>query len=66
MFKHESGRSLLDVGNDNIEKIKEILHEKNIPIKGHDLEKDYGRRIKFRLSDGLVTVEKNRDGIITI
>ena len=59
MFAHESGNSFLDIGSKNISKIKELLEKNQIKIKGTDLGGNKGRKIKFYLRDGKVSVESS-------
>ena len=66
MFAHESGTSFLDIGNKNILKIKELLEENKIKIKGTDLGGSRGRKIKFYLIDGKVSVESSNHDKLSI
>ena len=66
MFAHESGQILLNIGNNNIDKIQQLLEQHKIKIKATDLGGNYGRKINFHLSDGKVIVETSKNGQIAI
>lgn len=47
MFAHRSDNSMLNVGEQNVEKAKEMLAEWKIPISAEDTGDTYGRTITF-------------------
>ena len=47
MFAHRSTNSMLNVGQQNVDKAKEMLSAWKIPIKAEDTGEDYGRTITF-------------------
>lgn len=63
MFKTFSGN--LNIGDRNIEVIKKILKEKNIPIKGEDIGGCVGRTIFYYPKENGKLVVKKGDGELT-
>ena len=47
MFAHRSTNSMLNVGQQNVDKAKEMLAAWRIPIRGEDTGDTYGRTITF-------------------
>ena len=47
----------LDVGARNVQKIKELLREQNIPIISEDVGQNYGRTIKFSISTFMLNIK---------
>ncbi|MEE3467727.1 MAG: chemotaxis protein CheD [Eubacterium sp.] len=47
MFAQRSTNSMLNVGDQNVEKVKEMLAEWHIPIHAEDTGNEYGRTITF-------------------
>ena len=50
-----------NIGKRNVNAVRQILQKLAIPIKGEDVEKNYGRSIWFYCSDGLVKVKSARN-----
>ena len=50
-----------NIGKRNVNAVRQILQNLAIPIKGEDVEKNYGRSIWFYCSDGLVKVKSARN-----
>ncbi len=47
----------LDVGARNVQKIKELLREQNIPIISEDVGQNYGRTIRFSISTFMLNIK---------
>jgi chemotaxis protein CheD len=60
MFAISGNNSSLQVGKRNIEKVRSILKDKNINIKGEDVGGDYGRTMKFHTNDGSILIKSHR------
>jgi chemotaxis protein CheD len=52
----------MQIGERNVEAVKRILEEMGIPLVAEDTGGDYGRTMRFRVSDGKVTVSSIRHG----
>lgn len=57
MFKSESGKSVMKIGQRNIEAVKQTLKKEKIKIVASDVGKDYGRSMYFYADDGRVEVK---------
>ncbi|MFW5855870.1 MAG: chemotaxis protein CheD [Bacillota bacterium] len=66
MFSMSGGDSSLNVGERNVNKVKEVLAGYNIKIAGEDVGKNYGRTMKFYTEDGkvLITSHHSEDNIL--
>ncbi|MCS3922975.1 chemotaxis protein CheD [Methanosalsum natronophilum] len=64
MFSSKNGN--LKIGERNISSTKEVLYKLNIPIKGQDTGKNYGRTIKLDTNTGNLTVKSALYGTIII
>lgn len=47
MFIHKSNTDLLNIGKQNLEAVRKVLGEWNIPIVAEDVGSNYGRTIEF-------------------
>ncbi len=58
-----SDNSSLNVGERNVSKVKEVLQEIGVKLKGEDVGENYGRTMKFFTDSGkvLVTSHKRED-----
>ena len=56
MFMLAGNSSMLNIGERNVEKVKEILKSLSIPVMGEDLGGSYGRSMYFDLETGDVKV----------
>jgi chemotaxis protein CheD len=57
MFKVSENSIMGEIGDNNINKVKEVLKNKNIKILAEDVGKDYGRTIDFYVKDGMVKIK---------
>jgi len=57
MFKVSDNSIMGEIGNNNINKVKDVLKEKNIKILAEDVGHDYGRTIDFYVKDGLIKIK---------
>ncbi len=57
MFAHRSTNSMLNVGEQNIEKAKTMLSQWRIPIRAEDTGGKYGRTITFDPSDNSLHIK---------
>lgn len=57
MFAHRSSNSMLNVGEQNIVKAKEMLKEWRIPIRAEDTGDRYGRTITFDPSNSTLHIK---------
>ena len=57
MFAHRSTNSMLNVGEENIEKAKSMLSEWRIPIRAEDTRGKNGRTITFDPSDNSLHIK---------
>lgn len=62
MFTTIKDRSIMDIGNRNIEAVREILDNYGIEIKAEDVGANIGRTVMFDISSGKFEV-KTKDGI---
>lgn len=53
----------MQIGERNIEAAKKALKKLNIPIKAEDTGGDYGRTLRFDISDGSVTISSIKHGV---
>lgn len=53
----------MQIGERNVEAVKKALKELGIPLVAEDTGGDHGRTMRFRVSDGKVTVSSIRHGI---
>ncbi len=51
------GGSHLKIGARNTQRVKELLEEKNIPLKGEDTGKNYGRTMELHTQNGIVLIK---------
>ncbi|MBN1500420.1 MAG: chemotaxis protein CheD [Spirochaetes bacterium] len=56
MFSHHNFEKMSQIGIDNINMVKKILQDENIPIVDEDVGGHTGRTIEFSAETGLVTV----------
>jgi len=61
-----SDNSSLNVGERNVEKVRQILNDMDVEIAGEDVGEDYGRTMKFSAEDGEVVVSSHKKGEITL
>ena len=61
-----SDNSSLNVGERNVEKVRQILKDMDVEIAGEDVGKDYGRTMKFFVESGEVVVSSHKEGEITL
>ncbi|MDE1861905.1 MAG: chemotaxis protein CheD [Thaumarchaeota archaeon] len=59
MFPSRAGGGSIDVGKRNVQAIKGILHEKNIPLISEDTGSNFGRKVIFSLASGKMTITSN-------
>lgn len=66
MFNVSAGNSTLNVGERNVQKVKEVLSELEIDLLGEDTGADYGRTMKFFTEDGkvIITSHKSDDKVL--
>ncbi|MCL1864315.1 MAG: chemotaxis protein CheD [Spirochaetes bacterium] len=60
MFKRSNNSMMPAIGKNNIEKVKDILKNMKIDIKGEDIGGDYRRTVYFDLDTGMVTVKTEK------
>lgn len=65
MFSN-SGDISFQIGRRNIEAVRKILSELNIPITGEDIGEDYGRTMEFYTVDGSVKIRTYKKGNLII
>jgi len=53
----------MQIGDRNIEAAKEALKKLHIPIAAEDTGGDYGRTLRFNISDGSVTISSIKHGV---
>ena len=53
----------MQIGERNIEAAKKALKKLNIPIAAEDIGGDYGRTLRFDISDGSVTISSIKHGV---
>jgi chemotaxis protein CheD len=51
------------IGKRNVKKAKNVLRELGIKLTAHDTGGDYGRSVKFHLSDGKVYINSYKTGV---
>jgi chemotaxis protein CheD len=56
MFQTQPGSSIGSIGDRNVESVKRVLRQLQIPIAAEDTGKDYGRTVYFDLSTGKMKV----------
>ena len=61
IFSHENDKSTLNIGGKNIEGIRSILKEKNIPLIAEQVGAKNGRWVTFSCANQSLFV-KNKDG----
>lgn len=59
IFAHESETSVFNIGTRNIESLRQILKNNNIPLISEDTGENFGRWVKFNLHSGEMTVISN-------
>ena len=64
MFNIESENSSIKIGKRNIKKVKKILKENKIKIKGEDTGENYGRTMKFFTETGEVMISSYKKDTI--
>ncbi|MBM7555362.1 chemotaxis protein CheD [Halanaerobacter jeridensis] len=65
MFKFSNSSDKMRIGARNIEAVKKYLKKSNIPIKGSEVGKDYGRTMEFDVGTGKATIKTvKKDDII--
>lgn len=62
MFVHESGVSLLDIGQRNANAVRRFLKQKAIPLVAEDIGMRHGRRVEFNIGSGKLIVRSSKDG----
>ncbi|MGB8951666.1 MAG: chemotaxis protein CheD [Candidatus Aminicenantales bacterium] len=62
MFKKESERFPLNIGERNIEAAKNVLEKAKIPVVAEDIGKDYGRTVEFEVISGKVLIKSSLRG----
>lgn len=53
----------MQIGDRNIEAARTALEELRIPLEGEDTGGDYGRTMRFNISDGTVTISSIKHGV---
>ena len=56
MFQFTSNSDIGTIGDRNVDSVKNVLKEYNIPIVSEDCGADYGRTISFDLDTRMLTV----------
>lgn len=62
MFPGINNSSLANIGQRNVESVKEVLRSLSIPIVAEDTGKDYGRTQYFYSADGLMVIRSVNRG----
>jgi len=57
MFKHTEHSIVGDIGQNNINSVKEVLSKLKIPVLSEDVGGDYGRTIDFYLEKGMIKIK---------
>ncbi len=57
MFPQLTNSSFIDIGEQNISKIKERLKKHQIRLVGEDIKGAYGRTVEFCLKTGIMTIK---------
>ena len=56
----------MQIGDRNIESVKNILKELGIPLKAEDTGGSHGRTMKFDISTGVVTISSIKHGLVEL
>ncbi|OFW59355.1 MAG: hypothetical protein A2V52_02025 [Actinobacteria bacterium RBG_19FT_COMBO_54_7] len=56
----------MQIGDRNIESVKNILKELGIPLKAEDTGGSHGRTMKFDISNGVVTISSIKHGLVEL
>ncbi|MGM0501140.1 MAG: chemotaxis protein CheD [Bacillota bacterium] len=65
MFKFSNSSDKMRIGTRNVKAVKEYLKKHNIPVKGSEVGKDYGRTMEFDVATGQATIKTvKKDDII--
>ncbi len=57
MFSYQSNNSHLNIGEQNIEAVRRLLEQWNIPIIAEDVGSNYGRTIEFDTTTGELVIK---------
>lgn len=57
MFATAGGSSLSNIGQRNVQAVKQALQKLNIPIIAEDTGKNYGRTLYFNVADGTMRIK---------
>ncbi len=57
MFSYQSNNSHLNIGEQNIEAVRQLLAQWNIPIIAEDVGSNYGRTIEFNSATGELVIK---------
>ncbi|MCX9026367.1 MAG: chemotaxis protein CheD [Candidatus Methanoperedens sp.] len=57
------GTNTINIGERNVEAVKQKLKEMNIPLLASDTGANYGRTIEFNIASGVMTVKSAFNGI---
>ena len=57
MFNTKENSIMGEIGNNNINKVKELLKESNIKVVAEDTGGDYGRTLDFYLESGTIKIK---------
>ena len=62
MFSTVNNSSLANIGQRNVEAVKQILNQLHIPIVAEDTGKDYGRTVYFTPETGVMRITSANRG----
>ena len=62
MFASANNSSLSNIGQRNVQAVKEALAKQGIPIIAEDTGKDYGRTLFFNTEDGIMHIKSAKSG----
>lgn len=59
IFSHESETGVFNIGPRNIEAVRQLLKDSEIPLVAEDTGKNFGRWVNFDLISGKITIISN-------